>query len=190
MKKTVFPAICILISTLFISILPTEKEAAIYEDTVRLHILAPSDSSEDQTLKIYIRDKLLDRYSEILALAKGARDAERYIAAYIEDIESDCRKWMREVGRELEARAELVSEWYDTREYDGFSLPAGSYSSLKITLGEGEGQNWWCVMYPPMCLDIATQDLGYTAEEEALISASGYAVKFKILEIASIILEK
>ena len=110
MKKLLSSTLILLAVTLIIALIPTEAECAIYEDTVRLHILAPSDSSEDQTLKIYIRDKLLDRYSEILALAKGARDAERYIAAYIEDIESDCRKWMREVGRELEARAEERAE--------------------------------------------------------------------------------
>ena len=71
------------------------------------------------------------------------------------------------------------------QEYKDFSLPQGYYTSLKITVGEGDGANWWCVMYPPMCLDIATSEAEYTDEEYRLISPSGYRVKFKLLELAS-----
>lgn len=186
MKKAILPAICILISTLLAALMPTEAEAAIYEDTVRLHILAPSDEARDQELKIAIRDKLLQKYSGELSASGDATSAKKRIRGSIEEIEADCQRWVSEAGFDYSARAELCEEWYETREYRDFTLPAGCYASLKITLGEGAGQNWWCVMYPPLCLDLALG--GYDEFSDAeynLISESGYNVKFKLLELSS-----
>jgi stage II sporulation protein R len=86
-------------------------------------------------------------------------------------------------------------EWFDTRDYGDFTLPCGYYSSLTITIGRGMGQNWWCVMYPPMCLDIALADQSdntdnYTDNENALISNGRYSVKFKVLELLSKICQR
>ena len=98
---------------------------------------------------------------------------------------------MRERGYDYGCEVEIGVEWYDTREYEDFTLPKGYYTSLRVMLGEAEGKNWWCVMYPPLCLDIATEDapddgaLGYSKEEYALITNDGYNVKFKVLEVFS-----
>ena len=186
MKKALLPTICILLCTLCIVFVPTEAEAAIYDDTLRLHILAPSDSVSDQMLKLEIRDKILSKYGYIMQKSANFNDAKSNISALTEMIEADCNEWIRDMGYEYYAKAELVMEWYNTREYSCFILPAGNYLSLKITLGQGEGQNWWCVMYPPMCLDAAIGDeVYYSDEEQNLIANDKYRVKFKLLEATS-----
>ena len=108
------------------------------------------------------------------------------------EIESDVNAWLYEMGESYTSRVDLGVEWYDTREYDDFTLPSGYYTSLRVMLGNAEGRNWWCVMYPPLCLDIACEDapsddavLGYTKEEYVLITDTGYNVKFKLLELLS-----
>ena len=186
MKKIILPTVCILLAVMLIGILPTEADSAIYEDTVRLHILAKSDLSEDQELKLYLRDKLLSKYSALLGGALSADEAADRLRYSLSEIEGDCNEWLRERGSNSHAKATLTEEWYGTREYSGFTLPSGNYLSLKIVIDEGEGQNWWCVMYPPLCLDVATEAKdSYSEEENRLISDTGYSVKFKLLEITS-----
>ena len=186
MKQALFQAFCILLCTLCIIFIPTEAEAAIYKDTIRLHILAPSDSTEDQTLKLKIRDRVLQKYGYILNETNSIENAARITEERIGDIEDDVHLWIRELGYSYTARVEIKNEWYSTREYADFTLPAGEYLSLKITIGEGEGQNWWCVMYPPMCLDASVKtESEYTAAEESLIKNDQYRVKFKLLEVSS-----
>lgn len=195
MKKTTAAfgwAVALLAATLLIMIMPTEYEGAIYEDTVRLHIIANSDKKEDQDLKLEIRDRLLLEYGEELSGIKSKEDAELYLASRTDEIEGDVRLWLSELGSTDSASVELGREWYDTREYDDFTLPAGYYTSLRVILGEGEGKNWWCVMYPPLCLDLATEKapaddalLGYTESEVTLIEGGGYQIRFKLLELVS-----
>ena len=192
MRKTFTALITLLILTLFIAIVPTEAQGEIYEDTVRLHIIANSDSEADQTLKLKIRDKLLEKYASELKKYKSKTEAEGALEELIGEIESDVKEWIHDEGYEYSAKVTLSEEWYETREYGDFSLPCGYYTSARILLGEGDGKNWWCVMYPPLCLDLATEDaprddaiIGYTKEEISLISKNGYNVKFKILELIS-----
>ncbi len=178
--------VALLITTMLIAILPTERDSAIYEDTIRLHILANSNSDNDQSVKLKIRDKILEKYSHLLKSDKSIVEAKSDIAGYLESIERDCQNWLSEMDISYGVKATLEDEWYDTRDYEDFSLPCGYYTSLKIELGCAEGKNWWCVMYPPMCLDIATDNAKeYTDSEKALISKNGYNIKFKILEIVS-----
>ena len=188
-KNTV---IALLITCVLIAVLPTESEGAIYEDTIRLHILASSDSEADQAVKLAIRDRLLDKYSYLLRSEGKIDEAVLCVSENIRNIENDCAIWLAELGFDYGAVATLGTEWYDTREYEDFSLPCGYYTSLRILLGNAKGKNWWCVMYPPLCLDLATEDaprddaiIGYTKEEISLISKNGYNVKFKILELIS-----
>ena len=195
MKKTVnfvFTVILLLCATLLTALLPTEKDAAIYEDTLRLHILANSDSDADQSLKYEIRDKLLTKYGRQLSEATDTVSAKSLAENMSADIEGDVEKWISDAGYDYGCKVTLGVEWYDTREYDDFTLPKGYYTSLRVMLGEAEGQNWWCVMYPPLCLDIATEEaprddavVGYTKEEYNLISDTGYNIKFKLLEVLS-----
>jgi stage II sporulation protein R len=184
MKKMLFPILILCAATIFLAAMPTEAECAIYEDTVRLHILANSDSVEDQSLKLELRDAVLSEYGKHLAANENARDAENALAVILPDIEHFCNNKIKELGFDYTVRASLGTEWYDTRDYKTFSLPCGYYTSLKISIGEGDGQNWWCVMFPPLCLDAATSSAGYSDEEKELISGK-YKIKFKILELIS-----
>ena len=181
-----------LVLTLTVAILPTDKDAAIYDDTLRLHILANSDSEVDQAIKYEIRDRILEKYGKTLKESESFEDAEARIEGIIPEIESDVDTWLKEAGYSYTSKVTLSVEWYDTREYEDFSLPKGYYTSLRVMLGDADGQNWWCVMYPPLCLDVATEDApkddavsGYTREEYLLVSDEGYNIKFKILEVFS-----
>ena len=184
MKKLITPVMMILIATLFIAAMPTEAECAIYDDTIRLHILANSDSSEDQELKIKLRDEILSEYGEKLSVYNNISDAEANLSEMINEINVFADEKIMELGYSYKTKVTLSEEWYETRAYETFSLPRGYYTSLRIIIGEGEGKNWWCVMFPPLCLDAAVSSSKYTDEEEALISKK-YVVKFKILELIS-----
>jgi stage II sporulation protein R len=187
-KNIIFSAVMVLIAVLFIAVMPTEAEGAVYEDTVRLHILAESDSAEDQAVKIALRDAVLFEFGARLLAKESADGARQELALSVDEIEDFCRAEIARLGYSGTVSVTLIKEWYETREYADFTLPAGVYTSLKIVIGKGEGQNWWCVMYPPMCLDVAIADEAadrYTDEERALISGNGYRAKFKILELIS-----
>jgi stage II sporulation protein R len=189
MKRIVYYALVMLVATLVLAGMPTDAEAEIYEDTIRLHILANSDSKEDQALKIKIRDKLLIEYGEDLKKFGTKDEAEVKIKELLPEIERSAEEWIRELGYDYDVEAEIGVEWYETRDYGDFSLPCGYYTSLRVLIGSGEGQNWWCVMYPPLCTELATEDapgddgiIDYTKEELLLINSGKYQVKFKILE--------
>ena len=188
MNKLLALTLALLFTTLVIAIVPTEAEAAIYDDTVRLHIIAESDSDADQELKLKIRDEVLEKFGSTLAECRSKSEAEARALGIISEIEDLCEEICLREGFDYGATAEVNYEWYDTRYYEDFALPRGYYCSLKITLGSGEGKNWWCVMYPPLCLDMASSqiyDNKYSEEENALITADGYRIKFKLLELAA-----
>ena len=197
MKNLLINAITLLVATMLIAVMPTEREAVIYEDTVRLHILACSDSEEDQRIKLDLRDRILEKYADELSKSGSADDAKERIYALLGNIEYDANRWMREMGADYKVKASLGNEWYETRDYGEFSLPAGYYTSLILKIGNGEGKNWWCVMYPPLCLELATESapaddmvIDYTKEEINLISSGKYNIKFKILEEFSRVFSK
>ena len=192
MKSLLLFSTALLLSVLVIAVVPTEAEAKIYEDTVRLHILANSDSEEDQALKLFIRDKILEKYGVALSGEKSAEDAINSYSSLLQDIEKDCEVWIKNAGYGYSVKVTLTEEWYDTRAYEDFTLPSGNYYSLRVIIGEGAGKNWWCVMYPPLCTDIATENsppddviVGYSENEVTLITEKKYNVKFKSLELLS-----
>ena len=197
MKSIPKIAIYLLVITMMLATLPTDAEAKIYEDTIRLHILANSNSDEDQWLKIEIRDRLLTEYGETLRSAGSFNDAEALVTSILPDIEKKAEGWIKELGYDYSVRAEIGLEWYETRDYENFSLPCGYYTSLRVLIGEGAGQNWWCVMYPPLCMELATENapaddglIDYSNEEITLIKSGRYNVKFKILEELSRVFAK
>ena len=190
MKQAFTGILSILAAMLIACAIPTEADAEIYSDTLRLHILAASDSDEDQALKLRVRDGILAEYSAQLSEVTDLEDARVAIEARLSDIVATAERIVAEAGYDYTVTASLGEEWYDTRDYGELSLPRGVYTSLIIKIGKGQGRNWWCVMYPPMCLDLATDapsddwTSGYTGEELSLISGK-YRVKFKLLELIS-----
>ena len=167
------------------------RQQALADRVVRLHILANSDSEEDQALKLQVRDRVLDRAAEILTESTDRVAAERALRAALPELESLAADEIALRGYDYPVTAELADTAFPTREYDGFALPAGRYLALRLVIGAGEGHNWWCVVFPPLCTAVSS-DLaqtamaaGLTEDDVQLIteSESGYVLKFKSIEL-------
>ena len=183
-------AATLLLVTFMIAVFPTEEDYRVYEDTLRLHILANSDSRVDQDLKIGVRDLILERLGGRLEGAEAISSAVMISRELLSEIGELTDEFLREAGVDYGAVATLCEEWYETRDYGEFTLPRGYYTSLVITLGEGEGQNWWCILFPPMCTDLATGASGAGDGDEIEISGDKYSVKFKTMEIIADLFKK
>ena len=149
----------------------------VSEGLVRLHVIAASDDATEQAIKLDVRDAVLSSAADIAG-------AEALIEANLEGIAAAAESAAQ--GREVNVT--LGEEYYPTREYDTFSLPAGRYQSLRVTLGEGAGHNWWCVVFPPLCLTAAESEAAFEeldGETRAIISSDGGGVqfKFRLLEL-------
>lgn len=174
------------------SLIPTAKEAQIYSTTVRLHVLADSDSERDQKLKLKVRDALLEEISNYNAKSKA--EALLKMEENKENLTKIAEEVLEKEGCDKDVSIEIGNEKYPTRYYEDFALPAGNYTSVRVIIGSGKGQNWWCVLYPPLCTGNAIEfddeycvDVGLTRDQYNLITqASGeYKIKFKLLEMAS-----
>ena len=156
----------------------------VSEGLVRLHVIAASDDATEQAIKLDVRDAVLSYLEPKLASAADIAGAEALIEANLDGIAAAAESAAQ--GREVNVT--LGEEYYPTREYDTFSLPAGRYQSLRVTLGEGAGHNWWCVVFPPLCLTAAESEAAFEeldGETRAIISSDGGGVqfKFRLLEL-------
>ena len=158
---------------------------------IRLHVVANSDSEEDQALKLEVRDCVLEM-TAILNMGNNAQQAQTVIKANLDEIETAVQKMVHEKGYDYPVKVSLGVEDFDTRVYDTFSLPAGSYTSLRVTIGEGAGKNWWCVVFPPICMASCSEELtaqamavGLDDGDVALITGDNqvYVLKFKLMEL-------
>ena len=176
--------------------LHTQNELA--DKVVRLHVLANSDSEEDQALKLQVRDAVLDRAEDLLARSASRAEAEGKLRGQLLEFERLAEAVVREAGYDYEVTAELTDTDFPTREYEDFTLPAGEYLALRILIGEAAGRNWWCVVFPPLCTaasaDVPASALaaGFTEDEVRLITEEdrGYVLKFKALEFWEALREK
>lgn len=156
----------------------------VSEGLVRLHVIAASDDATEQAIKLDVRDAVLSYLEPKLDSAADIAGAEALIEANLDGIAAAAESAAQ--GREVSVT--LGEEYYPTREYDTFSLPAGRYQSLRVTLGEGAGHNWWCVVFPPLCLTAAESEAAFEeldGETRAIISSDGGGVqfKFRLLEL-------
>lgn len=151
----------------------------------RLHILANSDTDEDQALKLKVRDKVLTQTENLYKSCKNVDDAIRITNENINQIKEAAQTVILDCGYEYNVKVYTAKEYFNTRKYDSFSLPAGMYDSLKIEIGKAEGHNWWCVMFPTVCISGCTGDLeeSLTPEEIELIENDKYVIRFKAVEI-------
>lgn len=160
------------------------------DKVVRLHVLANSDSEEDQALKLQVRDVVLERATELLKQSADRGEAERLLRGDLRELERIAAEEIRSCGYEYPVAVELEAAEFPTKEYDGFTLPAGEYLALRVLIGEARGQNWWCVVFPPLCTaasaDVPASALaaGFSQEEIGLITEEneGYVLKFKAVE--------
>ena len=168
--------------------LNTQRDLA--DRVVRLNVLANSDSEEDQALKLLVRDAVLERATALLEQTESRAEAEALLRESLPELETIAEETVRANGYSYAVTAELEDTSFPTKEYDGFSLPAGEYLALRILIGEGAGQNWWCVVFPPLCTaasaDVPETALaaGLTEDQVSLMTEedSGYVLKFKAVE--------
>ena len=168
------------------------------DKVVRLHILANSDSEEDQALKLRVRDRVLERATELLEQTGDRREAADVLQSHLPELERIAAEEISDCGYEYDVTAEVANTMFPTKEYDGFTLPAGEYLALRIIIGQGNGHNWWCVVFPPLCTtaaaDVPASALaaGFDEEEVALVTEEneGYVLKFKAMEWWEAIREK
>ena len=128
---------------------------SLQNDVVRMHILANSDSEEDQNLKLQVRDRILEGTRGWTEGCTSAEEAESVYESRIDEINSMAQQYVYEAGYDYETRTEVLRMDFDDREYGDITMPQGNYSAVRITIGEAEGHNWWCVMYPPLCVPAA-----------------------------------
>lgn len=176
--------------TLFCSWLGGYREC-LSGKLLRLHVVANSDSDADQALKLEVRDAVLDCAAGYLENVSDVRAAEQVLGAHLAEVAGAGQAVVREKGYDYAVRASLGTSHFPTKTYDGFALPAGDYRALRVTIGAGEGRNWWCVVFPALCVSAASewQDTavsGGLSDEDVRLMAEedeGYVLRFKCLEL-------
>lgn len=172
-------------------------EKGISSSLLRLHIVANSDSNDDQSVKLAVRDAITEQFGQKLLAAGDIQKAKELTGQELASIKNTAEEILRENGFDYGASASVQRLHFPTRKYDNITLPSGEYDALRIVLGSGGGQNWWCVMYPPLCFSASSG--GYadenaknalksslTADEYSIVTESGQIpvkIKFKLLEI-------
>lgn len=162
------------------------QQRALADQVVRLHVIGASDSAEDQRVKLQVRDAVLAQAGPWLV---GVADQGEAVAILTEHLPQLAQVGSGVAGVPVTASVEEGS-WFPTKQYTDFSLPAGRYTALKITVGEGEGRNWWCVVFPPLCLGSVSEEVAqragnFSQEQVKLVTGEeeGYVVKFKAMEL-------
>ena len=156
----------------------------IRSDVLRLHVIANSDSEVDQSLKLKVRDRILSETGDLFLASTSYEEAVELTDKILPQIIDVAENEIRLNGFDYSVQAKLDYTHFDTRHYDGYTLPAGEYLALKVTIGEGEGQNWWCVMFPSICLS-PSLDLDDKLSDDEIDLIKGYEnykIKFKLVE--------
>lgn len=183
-----------MILTLFLSSVQAFADTCdpIREEVLRLHILADSDSEEDQRVKIAVRDKLLSLHLFDTDDVNSRLEAEQAAQENLVKIKAAAQQEVYAQGHTDQVEAEIVRMYFSTRVYDTVTLPAGYYDAVRITIGSGEGHNWWCVLYPQLCIPAASEEEDtlsdvLTEEEEEIVTEDGYEVKFFLVELYELV---
>lgn len=159
---------------------------------IRLHVIANSDSQEDQALKLRVRDRVLEEAQEFYPQNATLEQARAALEGHLSQLAQAGQAQVAAEGYSYPVTASLEECWFPTKEYEGFALPAGEYTALRVVIGAGEGQNWWCVAFPPLCLGAASETVDQAAQaglfgedQVALVTQAdeGYVLKFKSLEL-------
>ena len=183
-------AVCI--SFLLVSVysmLPFHADChSISDDTFRLHILANSDSVEDQALKLCVRDRVLSYTETLFQNAPDKAAAQSAVRVHLQDIANVAYMEVLANGYDYSVKAEIVRMFFDTRQYERYTLPSGMYDALRITIGGAKGHNWWCVMYPSLCLSSASEQesrakQAYNEKEYQIVTNEQIQNKFKCVEL-------
>ncbi len=160
----------------------------IPDQLLRLHILANSDSQADQTLKLQVRDRILKESAGMLNGVKNRAEAEKVVAKRLPQIQKTAQAEVYRRGYRYPVKAQMTNMYFNTREYGNVTIPAGMYDALRITIGSGNGHNWWCVLFPALCLPAAEapsklEDVLDKDEMHVVKGNDNYIVKFKSVEM-------
>ncbi len=195
MKKILILLLTLSVTFIFIGVLPIHGEAEIYDSVLRLHVVANSDSDADQSLKLAVRDKIIAGTRSLFSDADTLEKTTAIVDAHMEDIYNIAKEEIVAKGYDYEVEIRLGKEQYPRKTYASLCFPAGEYLSLQVLIGKAEGQNWWCVLFPPLCLDAASEvstnedafiSVGLTGEQYKIITETKnptYKARFKLLEV-------
>ena len=191
MKKLII-ALCTLVMavTLYYGVALAVDAKQIYDETIRLHILAASDSAQDQSLKLKVRDALLIEMAEWTSGATDKASSEAILRDRLAEMERIAEEVLAREGYPTKVHATLTKEYYPTRSYEGVRLPAGEYTSLQVKIGKAEGKNWWCVLFPNLCTATAKAEktmaeTGFSKSQIRLLTddeSPRYTIRFRIVE--------
>ena len=189
--------ISVVVLMVIMPFLPIRDEGEIYDSTLRLHVLANSDSSEDQNLKLKVRDAIVEKADSLAKDCRNIESAKNIYADNIDVLTDVAAEVVEQNGYSYPVTVTLGEEYYPERQYGNIRLPSGRYSSLKVCIGESSGQNWWCVLFPPLCVEAskAEEELvqtGFTPNQVRLLTdteSPKYVIRFRILEWAEDIAE-
>jgi len=165
----------------------------IREQVLRLHVMANSDSQEDQALKLKVRDAVIEAAAGMVDTAANEADAEQCVRERLPEIVQAAQQCVWDEGYDYNINAELCEMYFATRRYEAepaVTLPAGVYNALRVTIGTAGGKNWWCVVFPPMCVSAATDaaaldDVLDDGQRDIVTSEGKYEVRFKVVEVFS-----
>lgn len=164
---------------------------ALADEVLRLHVVANSDSDADQAVKLQVRDAILSAATPYLEGVQGQQEAQQALEPHLGELAQAGAQVLSDAGMDYPITVSISNVWFPTREYTDFALPAGTYRSLQVILGDGAGHNWWCVVYPPLCLgsvseeSVETSASGVLSQDQiSLISGQDgeYVLRFKVLE--------
>ncbi len=189
MKRTEFSVLIGLILSIIITSVSAFAADCenIRSDVLRLHILANSDSQQDQELKLKIRDAILEKSPDLFEGSGSLDDAVKSAQERLCEIQSVAEEEIFTNGYNYSVKVYLCDMFFETREYEEFTLPAGEYKALRIEIGEAKGKNWWCVLFPALCIP-ASQDSAeltdvFSESEIEVVSKPKYKAKFAIVEL-------
>ena len=166
-------------------------QRSLADEVLRLHVVANSDSDADQAVKLQVRDAILTAATPYLDGVNGQEQAEQALEPHLSELAQAGAAVLGEAGMDYPITVTITDQWFPTKEYTDFALPAGTYRSLQVVLGQGQGHNWWCVVFPPLCVSsvseesVATSASGVLSEDQiSLISGQDgeYVLRFKVLE--------
>ena len=193
MKYLAVFSVLVLIAAVICGFIPTPSDAEIYDDVMRIHVIANSDEPLDQGAKLIVRNAVLSFVEDMVGSAGSAAEAASLIGKRTDDILEIVKDALLCAGESPSCSVALSYEYYPTREYDGVSLPAGRYRSLRVVIGDGEGQNFWCVLFPTVCTSGAKaknvlKQTGFSPDQINILTEDEkpvYKIKFKFLEFFS-----
>ena len=184
------------LTALFWGVTTARAQGELADRVVRIHVIANSDSQEDQRLKLAVRDAVLELVAEVGEGAGDPQEVLRLLEPRLPELERLGEEVLRAQGCGDSVQAVLAECWFPTKDYGDFSFPAGEYTALRLIIGEGAGENWWCVAFPPLCVGVASGSVeeavtvGHFTQEQGdlLMGRTGeYVLRFKSMELLGVI---